>query len=230
MNIIGIIPARGDSKGIPHKNLCILHGKPLIAWTIEAAKGAKRVDRIVVSTDEPKISSIAKQYGSEVIWRPAEISGDTALSESALLHVLEHLRQNQGYEPDIVIFLQCTSPLILSEDIDGIVQTFLNEGADSALAVVPFHDFLWKKNARGKAVGINHNKSVRIRRQDLKPQYQETGAIYVMKTKGFRKAKHRFFGKIAMNVIPTERAYEINEPVDMQVAEALFQQREKHRI
>ena len=223
---LAIIPARGGSKSIPRKNVRPLAGKPLIAYTIEAAVQAQSVNRVVVSTDDSEIAEVSKKYGAEIVRRPDEISGDTASSESALLHSLEHLKQSENYEPDFVVFIQCTSPLILSEDIDGIFQTFLNEQADSAQTVVPFHGFIWEKDSEGNAVGINHDKSKRLRRQDIAPQYQETGAIYVMKTEGFLKAKNRFFGKTAMHIIPLERAIEINDLAEFNVAEVMVQQRE----
>jgi N-acylneuraminate cytidylyltransferase len=223
--IIAIIPARGGSKAVPKKNLYGFAGKPLIAHMIEHAKQARSVNRVVVSTDDPEIASVSRKYGSEVVWRPKELSTDTVSSELALLHVLRSLQESEAYEPDIVIFLQCTSPLILPEDIDGTVKALLDEDADSALTVTPFHGFLWRRNAKGKVEGINHNKFRRIRRQDLKKQYQETGAIYVVKREGFLKAKNRFFGKLAMHVIPQERSFEINDLADFCINEALFNQR-----
>jgi len=96
LSILAIIPARGGSKGIPRKNLQPLAGKPLVAHTIEHARQARSVNRIVVSTDDSEIAAVSKQYGAEVIWRPAEISGDTAPSELALLHALDYLQRTEG--------------------------------------------------------------------------------------------------------------------------------------
>ena len=227
MKILAIIPARGGSKGIRRKNVRLLAGKPLIAHTIEHARQASSISRVVVSTDDSEIAAVSEQYGAQVVWRPAEISGDTASSESALLHALEYLQEAEGYEPDIVVFLQCTSPLTLPEDIDGTVQVLLDAGADSALAVTPFHYFLWRRDEHGDAVGINHDKRVRPLRQQREPQFLETGAVYVMRTEGFRKAKHRFFGKTAMYVMPPERCLEIDEPVDFIIAETLLRHRQQ---
>lgn len=226
---LAIIPARGGSKGIPRKNVKLLAGKPLIVWTVETALAARFVDRVIVSTDDPEIGGLAEQRGAEVIWRPAEISGDSASSESALLHTLEYLLQTEGHEPDLVVFLQCTSPLTLPEDIDGTVQALLDENADSALAVTPFHYFLWRRDEKGDAVGINHDKRVRLLRQEREPHFLEAGAVYVMRAQGFKEAKHRFFGKTAMHVMPPERCLEIDEPVDFRVAEVLLRERQKQR-
>lgn len=223
MQCLAIIPARGGSKGIPRKNILPLLGKPLIGYNVEQARRARLVNRVVVSTDDPEIAAIARQYGAEVVWRPTEISGDTASSESALLHTLEYLRQVEGYQPDLLVFLQCTSPLTLAEDIDGTIQALLDANADSALAAIPFHYFVWKTDPSGDAVGINHNKASRPLRQEREPQYLETGAVYVMRVPGFLEAKHRFFGKTCLYEMPAERRLEIDDPVDFQVAEVLLQ-------
>jgi CMP-N-acetylneuraminic acid synthetase len=100
----------------------------------------------------------------------------------------------------------------------------MEENADSALAVTPFHFFLWRRDKGGDAVGINHDKQVRPLRQEREPQFLETGAVYVMRTQGFKSAKHRFFGKTAMYVMPPERCLEVDEPVDFRIAEALMRE------
>ncbi len=218
MECLAIIPARGGSKGIPRKNILTIGGKPLIAYNIEQARRSRYIHRVVVSTDDDEIADVARRYGAEIVRRPAEISGDSASSESALLHTLQVLQQEDGYQPDLLVFLQCTSPLTLAEDMDGTIQALLDQRADTALAVIPFHYFLWRQAAAG-AVGINHDQRVRPLRQEREPQYLETGAVYVMKVPGFLKARHRFFGKTAMYVMPAERRLEIDEPADLQVAE-----------
>ncbi|MDY6834946.1 MAG: acylneuraminate cytidylyltransferase [Chloroflexota bacterium] len=222
-NAIAIIPARGGSKGIPRKNVRLLHGKPLIAHTIEHAYQARSVDRVVVSTDDPEVRSISESNGAEVVLRPAEISGDTVSSECALLHVLEQLRQTEGYEPELVVFLQCTSPLTLPEDIDGTVEALLSQNADSAFTVTPFHRFLWKQTIDGETIGINHDSRERLLRQERGEQFLENGGVYVMRANGFKEAKHRFFGKIAMYVVPANRTVEIDESLDLCIAEIMMQ-------
>lgn len=224
---LAAIPARGGSKGIPRKNLRMLAGKPLIAHTIEHALKARNVSRVVVSTDDAKIAEVAQRSGAEVVRRPPEISGDTASSEDALLHALDYLKEKEGYEPDLVVFLQCTSPLTLPDDIDGTMSLLAEDKADSAMTVTPFHGFLWRRDRDGGAHGINHDKVIRLRRQEHEEQFLETGAVYVMRTEGFRQARHRFFGKIAMYVVPPERSLEIDEPADLVVAEALLLERQR---
>ena len=228
LNVLAIIPARGGSKGIPMKNIYPLVGKPLLAYNLQAAAQTPSVTRVIVSTDHEQIAAVARDYGAEVVWRPAEISSDAATSESALVHVVQHLRETENYVPDILVFLQCTSPLTLAEDIEGTIQALLVNNADSALSVTPFHYFLWGYDKDGEVLAINHNKYIRPRRQDRDPQYVETGAVYLMRTTGFLKANHRFFGKIAMYHMPIERRLEIDDPVDMEVAEVLLRHQHDH--
>lgn len=222
LETLAIIPARGGSKGIPRKNLRLLAGKPLISYAIEATLQSERVNRVIVSSDDSDIIKVSKQYGSEIVRRPAEISGDKASSELALIHVLNYLKKNENYIPDFTVLVQCTSPLILPDDIDGTFQALLNENSDTALAVFPFHGFIWEKDLDNNAIAVNHDSSMRLRRQDLTPQYQETGAVYVMKTKEFISAKNRFFGKIAVYVMPPERSIEINDYIEFEIAEHLI--------
>lgn len=227
--VLAIIPARGGSKGLPRKNILPVAGLPLIAWNILAAKAAATLTRVVVSTDDAEIAAVAKRFGAEVVHRPADISGDTASSESALLHVLEHLKQHERYEPELIAFLQCTSPLTAAADIDGVVNALLTANADSALAVRDFHYFVWDVDpATGGATGINHDKRTRPRRQDRKPQWLETGAVYAMRTAGFLAAKHRFFGKTVTHAMPAERCLEIDDAFDLKIAGAMLRERNQH--
>ena len=226
MQSIAIIPARGGSKGIPGKNIKPLGGLPLVAHTILAARRAGRVDAVYVSTDSPQIAEVAERFGAGVIWRPAELSGDSASSESALLHGLEQLEREGRLNAPLLTFLQCTSPLTRSEDIDGVIEKLEAEQADTCLAVMRFHYFLWSEDAAG-ARGINHDKSVRELRQQRKPQYLEAGSIYVMKVDGFRAARHRFFGKTALFEVPAETIQEIDDPVDFDIAELKLQLAER---
>lgn len=230
MDCLAIIPARGGSKGIPHKNIQLLNGKPLVAYAIEQALASNFISRVVVSTDDEEIGAVAKRYGAEVVWRPDEISGDQASSEAALLHTLDVLEQREAYHPALVVFLQCTSPLTLAEDIDGTIDVLLKQEADSALAVIPFHYFVWEENADGDMVGVNHDKRVRLLRQERTPQFLETGAVYVMRTPGFKRAKHRFFGKTAMYLMPAERRWEIDEPGDLEIADILLRRADRRAV
>ncbi len=220
MNTITLIPARGGSKGIPRKNIRPLAGKPLIAHTIEQAKQANQVNRVIVSTDDTEISTVAQQYGAEVISRPAQISGDTASSESALIHALDWLKQQEEYEPERVVFLQCTSPLRTSNDIDRAITQFEAEGADSLLSVSPTHKFLWE-NVNGVAKSINYDYRQRPRRQDMNPQFAENGSIYIFKPWVLNQFNNRLGGKIALFVM-NDSCIDIDALSDFEMTEFIL--------
>lgn len=221
---LAVIPARGGSKGLPRKNIRLLAGTPLIGWTIQAARQASQVTRVVVSTDDVDIARVARQFGAEVVQRPAEISGDTASSEAALLHALHHLRETEGYQPELLAFLQCTSPFTSADDIDATISALLEQQADSAFSASRFFHFIWRHSEQG-AVGVNHDPRFRQRRQERTPEYLENGAIYVMRTQGFLSAKHRFFGKTVIHEMEARKSLEIDELDDFAMAEALMRNR-----
>ncbi|MFK7913829.1 MAG: NTP transferase domain-containing protein [Pseudomonadales bacterium] len=221
-----VIPARGGSKGLPGKNTMPLAGKPLIAHCIIAAQQAASVDRVFVSTDSATIADVAQRYGAEVIERPSELGSDVASSESALLHALEMMHV-QDYHPEHMLFLQCTSPFTRAEDVDGTLAALVEQNAQSAVAVAPYHHHIWSRDASGFAKAINHDPETRLRRQDTEPQFLEAGAVYALSVAGFLAAGHRFFGHTALYEMPFERVAEIDEPIDMVLAEARFKHLEQ---
>ncbi|MGF0037863.1 cytidylyltransferase domain-containing protein [Victivallis vadensis] len=228
MDVLAIIPARAGSKSIPRKNIRDIAGKPLLAWTVAAALESRKVTRVVVSTDGADIARAAREAGAEVVERPAELATDTASSESALLHVLNTLAARENYHPDLVVFLQCTSPLTTGSEIDQTVNQLLANNADSAFSAVPFYYFVWENTPEG-AVGINHLASIRQRRQERPPQFLESGAIYVMRTTGFLRHNHRFFGKTLAVEFPVSHLQEIDDPADWRIAEARLLERLKRQ-
>jgi len=215
---IAIIPARGGSKGIPNKNLQTVGGVTLLARTISACLKSESIATVYVSTDSDDIAAVALNNGAQVIRRPADISGDTASSESALLHSLNEIEKTSSL-PKNVLFAQCTSPFITHTDIDGILD--LLKDHDSALTVTHNHAFIWRRDNTGNAVGINHDSAIRLPRQQLDPEYKETGALYAMNIDQFRKCGHRFFGRIGMYEVPADRSMEIDEPEDLRLANTL---------
>ena len=218
---IAIIPARGGSKGIPDKNLATVGGISLLARTISACKLSTKISATYVSTDSDAIAKVAIECGAEVIRRPQAIAGDSASSESALLHALDEIA-NVGSLPKYLLFAQCTSPFIHQQDVDGILAVV--ESFNCALTVTHNHGFLWRQDQHGNAVGINHDSQVRLPRQQLDAEFRETGALYAMEIDEFRKTKHRFFGRIGMFEIPNERSIEIDEPADLRLANLLDEQ------
>jgi YrbI family 3-deoxy-D-manno-octulosonate 8-phosphate phosphatase len=216
-----IIPARGGSKAIPGKNLALVQGRSLVRRAVEAARHAAGVERVIVSTDALDIAAEGTRAGAEIVMRPAEISGDTALSEDVLLHALDTLAQRGETLPDLLCFVQCTSPFVSAGDIDGVIGLLLSTASDTALTVARSHGFLWRAEGDVSATGVNHDKATRPRRQDRKPEFLETGAVYVMRVPGFLTARHRFFGKTALYEVPASRAWEIDEPADLAAVRAL---------
>ena len=219
--VVVVIPARGGSKGIPRKNLARVGGHPLIGRAITAARGAALVDRVVVSTDDEEIASVAHAYGAEVIERPADLSGDTASSESALTHVAQLLEEREGLPPSILALLQCTAPFTTSGDIDGTLRPVINEQADSAFAAVSFKHFVWSAEDDGRAAGVNHDGGPRVRRQDLAPQFLETGSVYAMRYDALVAEGHRFCGRTVLNQVPESHCFEIDTPTELQQAQAM---------
>ena len=213
---LAVIPARGGSKGIPGKNLQHVGGLSLVARSVRAALASRRVERVVVSTDDDAIAAEAQAHGAEVVRRPAAIAGDTASSESALLHVLDTLEQ-QGPLPPQLVFLQCTSPFTTSAQIDRVLAALEDPNINSAFAVAPWHGFLW----RGDGRGINHDpQQPRQRRQDLEPAFLETGAIYAMATPTFRQSGSRFCAPWQPVVID-DSGPEIDTPADLALCRSL---------
>lgn len=225
MKCYAIIPARGGSKGVPKKNVRILAGKPLLAHSILDAKQAKLIEKVYVSTDDPEISEISRENGAEVIHRPNELASDTASSETALVHGLEEIEKT-GISPDLIVFLQCTSPIRTGADIDGAIAKLQVDKADSLLSVSPSHRFLWEE-VDGIAKSINYDYQYRQRRQDMKPQYVENGSIYMFKPWVLKKLGNRLGGKISMFTMSEASAWEIDSIFDFEVAEFLLKEQLK---
>ncbi|MFI0904040.1 cytidylyltransferase domain-containing protein [Streptomyces sioyaensis] len=231
--VVAVIPARGGSKGVPAKNLAAVGGVPLVARAVRECRAARLVTDVVVSTDDAGIAAAARGAGAVVVRRPGDIAGDTATSEAAVLHAMDAYEAEQGTTVDAVLLVQCTSPFIAREDIDGVAAAVVEDGADSALTVAPFHGFVWRdaedvENAVAGAAtatdgghGVNHDKSFRPRRQDRPQDLLETGAAYAMDAAGFRTSGHRFFGRTELVRTDPARVLEIDDPHDLARARAL---------
>jgi YrbI family 3-deoxy-D-manno-octulosonate 8-phosphate phosphatase len=215
-----VIPARGGSKGVLRKNLQAVAGVPLLVRAIRVARAASHVSRVVVSTDDVGMAEIAEAHGATVVRRPAELSGDSASSESAVLHALDTLAAREGYVPTIVALLQCTSPFVTADEVDGTIGLVARGEADSAFAAAPFHHFLWKRSEGGIA-GINHMGRKRARRQDREPEFLEAGSIYAMSHESFRHEQDRFCGRNAIHEVAADKVFEIDTWADLERANAL---------
>jgi N-acylneuraminate cytidylyltransferase len=216
VRVVVVIPARGGSKGIPGKNLARVGGRPLVVRAVQAALAASLVDTVIVSTDDPDIAAVARAAGARVVVRPDELSGDTASSESALLHALTQLEA----QPDVTVLVQCTSPFIGAEQLDAAVQRVLDGPEDVVFSALESHEFQWAES-NGTVVGVGHSASFRPRRQDRAPHFRETGAFYVMRTAGLVDSGHRFFGRIGVQPVPLAHATEVDTLDDLALVRAL---------
>lgn len=225
--LLAIIPARGGSKRLPRKNVMKLAGKPLIAWTINAAKKSKFIDRLIVSTDDQEISLISKQYGADVpFMRPASLSSDTATSIDVVLHALDELDEG-GDQYDYVMLLQPTSPLRTTEDIDGAVKQLIEKNSQAVISVCKAeHHPLWC-NTLGDDLsmeGFLSDEILNQRSQDLPDYYRLNGAVYLVDVKTLREMGHpTFFFKenATAYVMPLDRSIDIDNKNDFVSAEVL---------
>ncbi|MFW5768309.1 MAG: cytidylyltransferase domain-containing protein [Bacteroidota bacterium] len=228
MSIVAIIPARGGSKGVKGKNIRPFLGKPLIVHSIEQALRVPLIDGVYVSTDNDVIGNISESAGAEVIARPAEISGDTASSESAIEHAINFLSKT-GKEPQTVVFLQATSPVRPPNAISDGLSIFIKGHYDSLLSLSPTHRFFWK--LRGDEAVAEYDFLNRPRRQDITPEncrYVENGSLYIFSKDLFQKTSNRLGGRIGYIIFNEEYSCEIDTETDFQILEKLAETIEKN--
>jgi CMP-N,N'-diacetyllegionaminic acid synthase len=218
--VIALIPARGGSKGLPGKNIAPLGDRPLIAWSIEAAKASRHVDDVAVTTDDPAIAAIARQWGATVVERPAELATDTAPIEGALFHAVDTL--GGGWE--ILVLLQPTSPLRRPEDIDACIETMSEAKAPCALTVCdpgksPYWMYTLTGDRRMNPVvpGIEGR-----RRQDLPEAYALNGAVYVADIAWLRANGKFMSPETVACLMPRERSVDIDSAHDLIIAKAII--------
>lgn len=221
--MIAIIPARGGSKGLPGKNIKMLYGKPMIAYTIEAAKQSKFIDHIVVSTDDPLIADIALEYGAEVPFlRPEFLASDTAQAVDNYIYTIDRLSKEWNISIEEFVVLQPTSPLRIAEDIDGAVKMFLEKKADSVISYTQeAHPVLWHKyiNDNNEFVDIFDNTIAN--RQNLRISYYPNGAVYVFRTKIIKERKY-YTEKSYGYIMPRKRSVDIDYQEDFDYVEFLM--------
>lgn len=223
-NVVGIIPARGGSKGIPQKNVKDLNGKPLVAHTIEQAEGSDEIDEFYVSTDDRKIKEASQDFGAEVIDRPEELAEDDSATIDAILHAIDTIEES-GERADIVICLQPTSPLRTSSDIDKSIEKFREEDCTAVISVKESeHPPFWSLEiSDGQLEPVFGEEYIGVRRQELKDTYMPNGAIFVS-SRGILKDVEAFYSeKIAPYVMPGERSLDIDEKIDLKLAELILE-------
>lgn len=220
--ILAIIPARGGSKGLPGKNIALLAGRPLVAHSIEHALAVRGVDRVVVSTDDERIAGVARGAGARVVVRPPELASDAAPSEGALLHALDRVVEEDGRAPDLVLFLQATSPIRRPDDIERAVQALVGDGADSLFSASPQHGFVWKVQGRG-VDSITYDFRSRKRRQELDGEIiVENGSFYLFKPWVLRTLGNRLGGVVTFVRTGFLEALQIDDRDDLDLAEWLL--------
>jgi YrbI family 3-deoxy-D-manno-octulosonate 8-phosphate phosphatase len=215
---IAVIPARGGSKRVPGKNLLPLAGLPLVAHTIHHALAARSVEEVIVSTDDAEIAAVARGYGADVVERPPELASDEATSESALLHVLDERAGRGLSDPELVVFLQCTSPVRRKDDIDGAVETLRAGGFDSLFSACATHALVWER-AGGEVRPVNWDHTRRLREQDRAPQLIENGSIYVFRPEILREHGNRLAGLIGVYEMDVWSSFQIDTPDDVALVE-----------
>lgn len=219
--VIAIIPARGGSKGIPGKNLKLVCGKPLLAWSILHARSADLVDSVWVSSDSDEILAVAAEYGAHPVRRPENLSGDTATSESAWQHALDYVEAS-GVDVELVIGMQPTSPIRASADLDVAVAQMRSDALDSLLTVAEVEDFFtWRVGVDGPE-SINYDYRSRQRRQQIEKRYLENGSFYIFKPAIIRTLDNRLGGKIGMHVMERYKMFQIDNPEDILLCESIM--------
>ena len=234
--ILGVITARGGSKGIPGKNIKLLGGKPLIAYTIEAAKKSSLITHLIVSTDDKDIADVCKKYGADVPFtRPEELALDTTPHLPVMRHAVEFMENKLGEKIDYAVILQPTSPFRLPEHIDATIQKLMDTGADSSVSLVEVeggsHPMKMKKLENDRVLPYCMDEPEGARRQDLPICYKRSSAVYAIKRETLMD-KNRLYGDyVAGFITPKEFYIDIdNEPDWMKAEYMLKKLKIKYRI
>ena len=224
MKLLCIIPARGGSKGVPRKNVRSVGGKPLIAWSIEAAQQSKRVTNFYVSTDDQEIAQVSKQYQAEVLNRPPEIAGDKTPMVDVILHALQECESQDSTTFDYILLLQPTAPMRIGSDIDEAIDLLVSSEADSVVSVYQvedahpsrmyqIHDGLLEAFCEEPAGSL---------RQDLPAVYHRNGAIYACSRRLLVEEQTLWGGRMVPYVMPKKRSANIDDETDLEFADFML--------
>jgi len=214
---LALIPARGGSKELPKKNIINAAGKPLIAWSIEAALHSRFVTRVFVSSDDIEILELSKAHGAETIQRPHELALDSTPSEPVILHTINWI-EAKGEQYNYLILLQPTSPARSADDIDQAVRKLIDNDASSLISVYePNHSPLkaLKLNEKGSLVGITDDYAQFTRRQEIPKTYMPNGAIYIVNITEFKKHNSLLTDNCIPFIMPIEKSIDIDSPQDL---------------
>ncbi|MCP5437384.1 MAG: acylneuraminate cytidylyltransferase family protein [Chromatiaceae bacterium] len=224
LRVLAVVPARGGSKGLPRKNVLDLAGRPLITWTLAAARDSQYVDRCVVSTDDVEIAEVSRAHGGDVpFMRPAELAHDSADTFGAIRHAIEQL---PGF--DIVLILQPTSPLRTDADIDGTLVQMQAHAAPACVSVMePAKSPYWcyRVNDDNRLVPLLDPAYSRMRRQDLPQTFALNGAVYAARVDWLLQHQNCLSEQTVAYAMPAERSVDIDTAFDLRLAELYLQQR-----
>lgn len=226
--VLGVITARGGSKGIPGKNIKQLGGKPLIVYSIDVAKKSKTITHLVVSTDDKEIAEVSKKYGADVpFMRPKTLAEDNIEHLSAMQHAIETMEKKLDITFDYAVIFQPTSPFRTVDDIDKTVQKLIDTGADSAVSITEietkFHPLKVKKLEGDRILPYSVEEREGIRRQDLPTAYRRSGAVYAMRRDLLMKDNRLYGDFIVGHIVPQERSIDIDVPPDWIRAEHMLE-------
>ena len=223
-DILVVIPARSGSKGIPGKNIKKLHGKPLINYTIEAAKEIFENSQVIVSTDDKEIAEIAASHGANIPFlRPKELAQDDSSTRDVILHLVDYFERKKSM-PSVIVLLQVTSPLRNSKHLNEALDLFFHKDCDMVVSVTesktsPYFN-LYEENKEGY---LQKSKDGTFtRRQDVPPVYEYNGAIYIFKTKSIVESEMKDFEKITKYVMSKNDSIDIDDEVDWKIAEYIL--------
>lgn len=221
-SILGIIPARGGSKGIPRKNITNVAGKPLIAWTIEAAKGSKYLDRLIISSEDDEIISVALQWGCEAPFvRPKKLAQDSTPGIEPVIHALKTLPEQYDY----VVLLQPTSPLRTNFDIDGCIEKCIEHRAKACVSVSEVEQnpyWMYLINEKDILYPLHPENEKYKRRQDLPRVFGLNGAVYVAESKWLLQSNTFITEETVAYIMPRERALDIDTEIDLAIANIII--------
>ena len=228
MEVLGLIPARGGSKGIPGKNIKPLGGKPLIGYTFESAAESQRLSRRILTTDSQEIADVGERYGIEVPFlRPAELADDNASAHDYILHCLDFLEESEGYCPELVVLLQPTCPLRSGADIDACVDLLAGSDADSVVSVAtlpPQYHPNWQFTVSQDGLLCPFTggswEGLATARQHFDLTYTRNGGVYTFRSKMFRNMNNIYGHKVLAYVMPEEHSVNIDDMNDWIKAEA----------
>lgn len=226
--ILALIPARGGSKGVPGKNIKDLNGKPLIAWTIEAARKSRYIDKVAVSTDYEAIARVAVKYGAAAPFkRPGKLANDNAKMIDVISHCIRFF-QNTGDIYNIIILLQPTSPLRSARDIDKAIEFFIEKGARAVVSVVECEYSPRLANVLPKDLNMNKFLSKNIcnkNRQELKAYYRLNGAVYLADIDFIMNKRDWYGPKTFAYIMKTEGSVDIDNIFDFMLAKFIMKRR-----